>query len=146
MVDRFKFRDESMTLINWNDALSVNVKEIDRHHKKLMELINGVYQGMMMDKGKEIIGKILNELLEYTEYHFGYEEELFQKYGYPETKEHIAKHKNLVSKVKDFVDEFQAGNASVDHDLLIFLRSWLTNHIMGTDQEYSNFLNSKGVY
>ncbi len=146
MVDRFKFRDESMTLINWNDALSVNIQEIDSHHKKLMDLINGVYQAMMMDKGKDVIEKILNELLEYTEYHFGYEEKLFQQYGYPETKAHIAKHRNLVSKVKDFVCEFKSGKANVDHELLVFLRSWLTNHIMGTDQEYTAFLNSKGVH
>jgi len=145
MVDRFKFRDESMTLIEWNDALSVNVQEIDRHHKKLMDLINGVYQAMMMNKAKDAIEKILNELLEYTEYHFGYEEKLFQQYGYPETTAHIAKHRSLVSKVKDFVDEFKSGKANVDHELLIFLRSWLTNHIMGTDQEYTAFLNSKGI-
>ncbi len=146
MVDRFKFRDESMTLINWNDALSVNIQEIDRHHRKLMDLINGVYQSMMLDKGKDFIGKILNELLEYTTYHFDYEEKLFHQHGYPKTSGHIAKHRDLVSKVKGFVDDFHAGSAKVDHELLMFLRSWLTNHIMGTDQEYSEFLNSKGVY
>jgi hemerythrin len=39
-----------------------------------MDLINGVYQSMMMDKGKEVIDEILNEFLEYTEYHFGHDE------------------------------------------------------------------------
>jgi methyl-accepting chemotaxis protein len=146
MVDRFKFVDESMTLIDWNDALSVNIQEIDRHHRKLMDLINSVYQGMMLDKGKDFIGKILNELLEYTAYHFDYEEKLFNQYGYPETSGHIEKHRKLVAKVKGFVDDFNSGNAKVDHELLMFLRSWLTNHIMGTDQEYSEFFNSKGVY
>jgi len=33
----------------------------------------------------------------------------------------------------------------VNVDLLNFLKSWLQNHILGTDKKYAPFLNGKGV-
>ena len=39
----------------------------------------------------------------------------------------------------------RAGEASVNVGRMAFLRDWLFNHIMETDQEYVSFLHSKGV-
>ena len=46
-------------------------------------------------KPKQATGKILNDLREYTVYHFQYEEDLFDQYGYPETVEDLEQHKCL---------------------------------------------------
>ena len=145
IVGRFKYNDESMTLMAWNDNFSVDVKEIDNQHKHLIGLINEVYKGMMSDHGKTQTGNALERLVDYTRSHFGYEEKLFKKHGYPETKEHLEKHKKLVDQVVDFQREFLEGESSVDNDLLIFLKDWLTQHILGTDKKYSKFLNDCGV-
>jgi len=145
LVDRFIYRNESMTLMAWNDSFSVNIEEIDNQHKRLIDLINQVYRGMMMDEGREVVGKTLESLVDYTKTHFGYEEQLFKKHGYPETQSHLAKHEKLVGQVLEFYNQFKSGNANVNYDLLNFLKSWLTTHIMGTDKEYTAFFNDKGV-
>jgi len=87
----------------------------------------------------------LESLVDYTKTHFGYEEQLFKKHGYPETQSHLAKHEKLVGQVLEFYNQFKSGNANVNYDLLNFLKSWLTTHIMGTDKEYTAFFNDKGV-
>jgi methyl-accepting chemotaxis protein len=145
LVDQFKYKNESMTLIDWNDSFSVNIKEIDNQHKRIIDFINQVYKGMMMEEGREVLGKALESLVGYTKTHFGYEERLFKQHGYPDTQSHIEKHEKLVNQVLDFYNKFQSGEAEVDNDLLKFLKSWLINHIRGTDKEYSAFLNEKGV-
>lgn len=100
---------------------------------------------MMLEQSREEIGHALDSLVDYTKTHFGYEERLFKKHGYPETQSHLAKRKKLVDQVVDFYSKFKNKEANVDMELLNFLQDWLKNHIMGTDKEYSEFLNSKGV-
>lgn len=145
LVSQFKYKNESMTLMDWNDSFTVNIQEIDNQHKRLIDLINQVYKGMMMQEGKEALGKALESLVDYTKTHFGYEERMFKQHGYPDTQAHIAKHEKLVGQVMDFYNKFQSGKADVDNELLKFLKDWLVSHIMGTDKEYSAFFNSKGI-
>jgi len=145
LVNTFQYKNESMTLMEWNDSFSVNIDEIDNQHKQLINFINQVYKGMMMDEGKEAIGSALESLVGYTKTHFGYEERMFNQYKYPDTKSHMQKHKKLVSQVMEFYENFQSGDAVVDNELLAFLKDWLVTHIMGTDKEYTSFFNEKGV-
>lgn len=134
-----------MALLTWNENYSVGIKEIDIQHKKLVELINSLHEGMKIGKGKEILGVILNELVDYTVYHFGFEEKLFEKYGYPETIIHKRQHSDLVAQVKKFVDSYNGGSSIITIEIMNFLRDWLTQHIAGSDKKYSSFLNNKGV-
>lgn len=134
-----------MALLNWSDNYSVGVKEIDSQHKKLVELINNLHDGMKQGKGKEILGTVLNELASYTVYHFGFEEKLFDKYGYPETIVHKRQHADLVAQVKKLVESYNNGGSVLSMDLMNFLKDWLTQHIAGSDKKYTAFLNSKGI-
>lgn len=43
-----------MPLITWSDTLSVKVQQFDDHHKKLIELINQLFNAMMGGKGKDV--------------------------------------------------------------------------------------------
>ena len=134
-----------MALMTWNDGLSVNVKEIDAQHKKLIGLINQLHGAMSEGKGKEASGKILSDLLYYTVSHFTYEEKLFQQYGYAGYDAHRKDHEDLTGQVKDFKSQFDKGTLGLTLKLMTFLKDWLNNHILGTDKKYVAFLNSKGV-
>jgi hemerythrin len=64
-------------LIEWEDIYSVGIEEFDNDHKKLIELINRLHQAMLDKKAKEVLGEIINELVDYTIYHFNKEEAMF---------------------------------------------------------------------
>lgn len=135
-----------MGLMEWNASYSVNVKEIDEQHKKLISLLNKLYEAMREGKGKAILKDVLSELLAYTDNHFKYEEELFEKHGYTNKAPHLKEHENLKKKVIDLQKNFEKGNAVITLELLDFLMSWVENHILKVDKQYTPFLNSKGVY
>ena len=134
-----------MALINWSDSLSVNVKEIDLQHRKLIDMINELNEAMRIGKGKDSLGKILNGLISYTATHFRQEERYFDKYGYPDTVNHKKEHVAFVKKVTEFKDGFEKNNLAVTMEVMKFLSDWLGNHIKGTDKKYSNFFNEKGL-
>ncbi len=134
-----------MPLFQWTPELSVNVKEIDNQHKQLVNLINLLHDSMKSGKGKDVMGKVLNDLTDYTVYHFGTEERLFQKYGYIEYPQHKKEHDDLTKQVLDVKSKFEAGQTTVTIEVMNFLKDWLNKHIKHSDKKYSAFLNSKGV-
>ena len=134
-----------MALIEWNNNLSVGVDGIDTQHKKLVQMINELNDAMKQGKGKDIIGKIINELINYTQGHFALEEKYFIQTNYPASDAHKIEHKDFVKKVADFRDGFNSGKLGVSIEVMNFLSSWLKNHIQGTDKKYSSHFISNGI-
>ena len=134
-----------MALIQWNSTLSVNITQIDNQHMKLVELVNTLHDRMKEGKGKAALSGILNELTNYTVYHFKTEEDLFRKYNYPQTDAHLKEHDALVQQVVKLKADFDNGKSVLTLDVMNFLKDWLTVHIMGDDKAYTPFLKSQGI-
>ena len=134
-----------MTYFTWNEKYSVHIREIDEQHKKLVALINELFEAMKAGQDHEALGKVIAVLLTYAKSHFATEERLMRDYGYPEYLVHKQVHDSLSKKVLDLNAEYQAGKPVLTVQLMNFLKDWLINHILGTDKKYSAFLNSKGV-
>lgn len=134
-----------LPLLEWNDSLSVELDCIDEQHKKLVEILNSLHGSSASATDPEAVKKILNDLVEYTVYHFGFEEGLLREHQYPDFDNHLLAHKALVAQVGKFNEDFQAGRAKLSGELFKFLRSWLNGHIRGTDKRYSAHLKACGV-
>ncbi len=130
-------------LMPWRPALETRITAVDTQHKELVRLINLLHKAMKQQKGAREAGGILNDLAKYTVFHFGFEEEQFKKYRYPETENHKKIHRELVAKVKAFQADFEKGKATVTMELMDFLVDWLKTHIMKTDMAYVPFLKDK---
>ncbi len=134
-----------MPLLLWGPMLEVGVKDIDNQHRKLVDLANELADALKSGHGKEVLGKILTELVRYTQTHFTTEERLMDQHKYPAAADHKQLHKELVKTVTDFKGKFDRGDASLTDDLMNFLRDWLTKHIMNIDKALAWDLKGKGV-
>ncbi len=134
-----------MALIEWSENYSVKVKTIDNQHKKLVDLINELHGAMREAHGKDVLGKILNELTEYTVFHFSTEEKLMNDNGYAGYVAHKAEHDKLTKQVIELNGNLKSGKGVISQEVLFFLKDWLLNHIAVTDKKYSLFLNNKGI-
>ncbi len=134
-----------MALFSWNDSYSVKVTELDNQHKKLIDIINELHQAMLDKKAKDALEKIIGELMNYTINHFSFEEKYFAQYSFPGEAAHKKEHKNFLDKVTQFGKDFDEGKLMLSMEILNFLKEWLVNHIKGTDQNYSDFFNEKGL-
>ena len=136
---------EEYILFKWIDSLSVGIPQVDREHKILVKLINQLNAAIIENKNRPILSAILDALLDYTAIHFKHEEQIMEKFGYPTLDEHKQIHIGFVNKIKDVINDFETGKNIVSSDLLEFLKEWLFDHIMGTDQLYSSFFQKNNI-
>lgn len=134
-----------MVLINWDASLSVDIIEIDSQHKQLVAMINDLHQAMLEGKSRDVLGKIIINLLGYAKEHFGTEEKYFERYQYPEAEPHKKEHALFVQKVNTFKEDFEQGRIGLSIEVMDFLSQWLKQHIKDVDKRFGPFLKSKGV-
>ncbi|MFZ5453027.1 MAG: bacteriohemerythrin [Thermodesulfobacteriota bacterium] len=134
-----------MASLTWNDSYSVNIREIDDQHKRLLALVGNLHAAMMQGQGKQALGKILDGVVAYAASHFATEERLMKTHGYPEYEEHRNIHAKMTQKVVDIQKQYHQGKVNITLDTMKFLEDWVAKHILGTDKKYGPFLNSKGV-
>lgn len=135
-----------MPMLTWSIKLSVGVKTFDDDHKKLVGLLNTLFDAMQAGKGRDVLGKILNELVQYTKFHFSREEEQMAKLGYPNLITHRNAHADLMRQLGDIQIKYNSGvSAGLTGEVLNFLNAWLVDHIQVTDQRYGPFFKSKGL-
>lgn len=125
-----------MAIITWDSSLSVDVSEVDRQHKKLVDLINELHDAMRVGKAKEVMSKVIKELVDYAVQHFSLEEKKMQEYQYENYTQHKVEHDQFVAKAAALQRDFNSGKVTVTLDTMTFLKDWLTKHIMGTDKKY----------
>jgi hemerythrin len=134
-----------MPAMKWSEQLSVKIELFDNEHKKLIELINKLHDAMYRGEGQNALGSILAELADYTVTHFTHEEEILQKHNFPGFNGHKKQHEDFVGKVADTKKKYEEGALMLAIPLVDFLTSWIQNHILKTDSNYSEFLIKAGV-
>ncbi|MDX9703029.1 MAG: bacteriohemerythrin [Candidatus Auribacterota bacterium] len=134
-----------MPIVTWNDTYSVKVKEIDLQHKKLVDIINELFDAMKAGKGNTVIDKLLDELVKYTKYHFSAEENYMRKFNFDQSDIQEAQHKQFVAKINDFIEQYKANRLSLSIEMMNFLKDWLINHIVKMDKQYSALFTWNGL-
>ncbi len=131
--------------VEWSDALSVGIEEIDEQHKVLAGLVNRMHDAIHERHGSDVVKGILAELAEYTRIHFAVEESLMRILNYPDYESHKAIHEELLQHVIDLQEKVESGKTAIGFELMHFLKNWLTKHIMEEDMNYSGFFLNAGA-
>jgi len=136
-----------MPLMQWNDKLSVGVTALDEDHRKLVGMLNNLYEGIQAGHGRETVGKTLDGLISYTAGHFAREERYFAQTNYPAAAAHKKEHTDLTQQVLAVQKKYKEGATSVvSLEVMNFLKNWLLTHIQGSDKRYGPHLNANGVH
>ncbi len=120
------------------EEYKIGVELIDNQHKKLFELADKAYMLLKdeftIDKYDKIV-EILQELKEYTIFHFKSEEEYMASINYKRMFTQKVEHDAFIKKLEAIdlknVDENQDESLM---EVLNFLNDWLTEHILKNDK------------
>ena len=131
----------SMDLVKWHSSYLMHMPVVDHEHQDFFGFINRLHAAMLAGQGKDILERLLEELLQYTFYHFAHEEELMVAIKYPGLAAHAQGHNDLRRMVQTFVDRYQHGELAMTVELTLFLSAWLKEHILTTDRTLGEYLH-----
>ncbi len=128
-----------MSFIDWNDSFLTGITQFDNHHKHLVALLNQTYDDFIDNELENSMEEILAELVEYAAYHFAAEEQWLAKHNYPGFKRHQQEHEYFAERITALQKDFLTGKVKISMEMLSFLKSWLSVHILGSDADYGDF-------
>lgn len=129
-----------MALIEWTRDLSVEIDALDDQHRQLVDIVNQYDDAIRRELEPRQINEVLNDLIGYTQEHFGYEENLLAEAHYPELRHHQDLHRQFLQKIERFQFDFVQGDTKVLQEIREYLKYWLISHIVMDDNNYIKHL------
>lgn len=122
---------------------------IDDDHRELFRILEECFNiygdKLIVDKYDKIMD-VIEELKDYTEYHFNKEEEVMLNAKYNKFFSHKVQHIEFIKKL----DEIDFKKIDIDQNeevrgILNFILKWLEDHILYTDKLFVKFYNTVQV-
>ncbi|MDD4409963.1 MAG: bacteriohemerythrin [Candidatus Pacebacteria bacterium] len=132
--------------ITWKPEYDLGIKEIDKQHEELIEIINHLNNSLHSLKSGEGIYEIFSELERFSNYHQKFEEDYFKKFNYEYAEEHIKEHRLFLEYLSNLKsDALIHNNLHLAFKLLDFLEDWLITHEQGSDKKYVECFKKNGL-
>ncbi len=125
--------------MEWKDEYSVQVPEIDREHRILLDYVTGVEDAFQ--SGSPPVLDAIGRLLSFAVTHFTFEETVMRIQGYRDLDAHFTGHQQFLDKLRAL--EEQAREQRLPADAPSMLRSWMERHFLADDRYYAASLSPK---
>jgi hemerythrin len=127
-----------MAIYEMKPEYYTGISFIDEEHKKLFEIANTAYELLtnefIPDK-YDYIMEVIDELRDYTKYHFDHEETYMNSIKYKRIISQKVSHDDFIDKINGYDSEIVDENQKESLlELLEFLTTWLVEHIYKQDK------------
>ncbi|WP_019552048.1 diguanylate cyclase [Propionispira raffinosivorans] len=130
--------------IEWIEDWECGNLEIDRQHKKLLEISQGLMTMTLLTKLQSSnILQQLDRLVEHIVYHFACEEHLLEKMSYRKAHEHALVHKKLVKKVLEVKEHYSRGDIKASVFFSFLVDDVVLGHLLREDIKFFPYIQMK---
>ena len=120
--------------ITWTPDLDTGIDVIDIQHRRIVDYLNHL-EAALASGDRAGVGRVLDELADYTESHFAFEESLQEEAGYKLAAPHKATHEMFIKRLARYRQRHEAGD-NIGENLYDMLTAWLLHHIKRDDAAY----------
>ncbi len=120
--------------IVWTNDLNTGIDVIDSQHMRIVDYINQLMDAIQQPN-RQVIGRVLDELVDYTLSHFAFEENLQESAGYLYAKPHKGVHNMFIKRIEKYQQRHNSGE-NIAEELHSMLGVWLIHHIKRDDMAY----------
>ena len=130
-----------MALIEWREEFCTGIPGVDFEHEELIKQVNSIYELIDEKADKESVIDGLGDIYGSISAHFALEEQMMEKHGYDQYKEHQANHEELLDDIRDITDEFEAATVLDDEKFKQKLNDWFQIHFKTYDSRLHKLAN-----
>lgn len=142
-ADMVSRRKEKTNWVVFDATHLTGIDVIDGQHLEIVKMVNNINRALHDNPSDEELKQLFQELVAYATLHFRTEQELMQRYDYPEAAQHRHQHARLEEEIDAIVSQFSTG---AELRLLQTIKDWLVGHIESADKPLGAYLRSKGVH
>jgi hemerythrin-like metal-binding protein len=142
-LDQVRSDKDKMRLINWDDSLATGDREVDRHHREVVDQINSFFRRMMHDEGQDAAIEAIAMLSRTMTEHFAEEEAAMDRIHYAGAAQHRAAHQRFITDFDRLKREVEAGSPDAARSLFEFCAMWFTDHLRRADRELAVAVREK---
>ena len=130
-----------MPFYEWSESMSVGVPSLDDGNKRLIGIINQLYERTQDGAGFDVLNEIFDSLIAYIEFQFSREEKVIEACGYPHAKIHQEEHVVFIEHIYQLRSRGALrADPTITTELLVYLKSWLNHHILILDMGYKSYV------
>ncbi len=136
--------DQEYSIVDYTqNKIGLNI--IDSQTKKWIEHINKFYADFKRKATPKVILQSLDELIDYTGYHFGFEDKYLKDFNYSKYAEFKQNHDTFMSTLQTHRTEYAEGENIAIIKAIIFIKSWMSNYKDTIDAEFISLFKSHGL-
>ncbi len=136
--------DQEYAIVDYaQNKIGLNI--IDSQTKKWVEHINKFYADFKRKAAPKMILQSLDELIDYTGYHFGFEDKYLKDFNYTKYDEFKQNHDNFMLTLQNHRAEYANGENIAIIRAIIFIKSWMSNYKSTIDTEFISLFKSHGL-
>jgi len=133
-------------VVEWNESLATGSAELDRQHRRLIDLANELDAAESDSHiSEERLRTFVEEIIDFANDHFLQEEEFMREVGYPPEliQRMIEVHRGFTARARELVLDFRAAE-SVDLEAVhASVTDWLVHHVFTIDRELGEWVRSR---
>lgn len=123
--------------------MATGIATVDEQHQRLIEIFNRIALAQAEGASQVTVATYLDELVDYTDYHFREEERLMHHWRADSRhrRTHLQAHESFrefLRQAREFVNEHAAAG-----ELLAFLGQWLVHHILEVDRQLAHEIHAR---
>ncbi len=127
------------------DELKINLSILDNQHKKWFDIINRFYSAFKRKENPKVIMDILTELIDYTEYHFGFKEKYLKDFHSPYYESQKSEHQAFLEKLQETISEYANNQSIALIKMIIFIKEWSKTYFPAMDETYIKQFKANGL-
>jgi hemerythrin-like metal-binding protein len=90
---------------------------------------------------RDVLDELIAALIDHTQNHFLYEEQLMLQRGYPGYARHKDQHDQLIEHILALAEQYRNGDLLLSFAVMVDLKGWALVHIEKFDVALGAFLN-----
>ncbi|MEI6733352.1 MAG: hemerythrin domain-containing protein [Comamonadaceae bacterium] len=124
--------------IEWSEALSVGITDIDEDHKRFARLVNELNRSIVDRAQLPEIRRRLQMIIDDAVQHFEHEERLFKEWQYADSQNHAAIHAQIIGKLHAIMSSNVSINLNAPWiEAGLQIKTLLIEHILKEDVKYA---------